>query len=381
MSLLYDIIRFIAWMRDNIDIMLSTTHQALEKFDNQHDFERMSADILNALGYKTVVPIAPRGGGDGSRDITFLNYDGEPSLACVSLRKDANTKIMSDLSAHKKGDYAEYTFFTNQYLTSAEKKKITKFCLEELDAQFVPRDIELLRSLLDTNLKTTREDYLHIKDAKAPDYSVVVLDITKFSIKNVMAVAENDLNSYVNEQERDKVGSFGLPRLATVDMLTASAETMINAQRKYQRKLMALSDVIDNVLGFNCKITSDSADEHVEVHVSSESSARLLFDVQLLPKAPSRTGFDFGDIKPVNVFHDKSEFRASYIEKDGIIKSNLDKINSNHPKLLFDEEVYVVIPEGHDSIEVEVKIFSKNLANPQVKKVTLAKSDAVLKEL
>lgn len=361
--------------------MLSTTHQALEKFDNQHDFERMSADILNALGYKTVVPIAPRGGGDGSRDITFLNYDGEPSLACISLRKDANTKVMSDLSARKKGDYAEYTFFTNQYLTSAEKKKITKFCLEELDTQFVPRDIELLRSLLDTNLNTIREDYLHIKDAKAPDYSAIALDVTKFSIKNAIVAAEYDLKSYVDEQERDNVGPFGLPRLATTDMFTASAETMVNAQRKYKRKLEALSDVIDNVLGFNCKITSDSADEHVEVHVSSESSARLLFDVQLLPKPPKRSGPDFGDMKLANAFHDKSEFRASCIEKGGIIKSNLDKINGNHPKLLFDEDVYVVIPEGHDSIEIEVKIFSKSLSNPQVKKITLTKSDAVLKEL
>lgn len=110
--------------------MLNTTHQALEKFDNQHDFERMSADILNKLGYKNVVPIAPRGGGDGSRDITFLNYDGELSLACISLRKDVNTKIMSDLSDRKKGEFAEYTFFTNQYLTSTEKRRLQSFALK-----------------------------------------------------------------------------------------------------------------------------------------------------------------------------------------------------------------------------------------------------------
>jgi hypothetical protein len=31
--------------------MLSQTRRALEDFDNQHDFERMAADILNGLGY------------------------------------------------------------------------------------------------------------------------------------------------------------------------------------------------------------------------------------------------------------------------------------------------------------------------------------------
>ncbi len=44
--------------------MLSQTKRALEEFDNQHDFERMAADILNALGYPLVDPQAPGGGFD-----------------------------------------------------------------------------------------------------------------------------------------------------------------------------------------------------------------------------------------------------------------------------------------------------------------------------
>lgn len=45
--------------------LFSLTRTALEQFDNQHDFERIAADILNALGNKDAMPIAPRGGGDG----------------------------------------------------------------------------------------------------------------------------------------------------------------------------------------------------------------------------------------------------------------------------------------------------------------------------
>ena len=44
---------------------LSSTKEALEHFDNQHDFERMAADLLNALGYQGVEPMAPSGGPDG----------------------------------------------------------------------------------------------------------------------------------------------------------------------------------------------------------------------------------------------------------------------------------------------------------------------------
>ena len=49
--------------------MLSQTKHALEAFDNQHDFERMAADILNALGYQDVEPVAPGGGPDADRTL------------------------------------------------------------------------------------------------------------------------------------------------------------------------------------------------------------------------------------------------------------------------------------------------------------------------
>jgi len=43
--------------------MLSQTRRALEDFDNQHDFERLAADVLTGLGYSDVDPQAPGGGG------------------------------------------------------------------------------------------------------------------------------------------------------------------------------------------------------------------------------------------------------------------------------------------------------------------------------
>ena len=53
--------------------MYNATRNSLKDFDNQHEFERLAADVLNALGFSEVNPIAPRGGGDGGKDITFHN--------------------------------------------------------------------------------------------------------------------------------------------------------------------------------------------------------------------------------------------------------------------------------------------------------------------
>jgi hypothetical protein len=44
---------------------------ALEDFDNLHEFERMAANVLDALGYSNVELMTPRGGSDGGRDIKF----------------------------------------------------------------------------------------------------------------------------------------------------------------------------------------------------------------------------------------------------------------------------------------------------------------------
>lgn len=144
--------------------MFSLTRTALEQFDNQHDFERMCADILNAIGYRDVVLTAPRGGSDGGRDITFTNEDGGKGLACITLRKDSDKKFDEDFSQRSKGEFDKYFFFTNQYLTADQKKKYIRFCLDLLDAQLIPQDIEALRSLLDSVLKQIREVYLQIKN-------------------------------------------------------------------------------------------------------------------------------------------------------------------------------------------------------------------------
>src|SRR5436190_17590269 len=116
--------------------MYSKTIAHLEKFDNQHDFERMCADILYALGFKDVVLIAPKGGSDGGRDITFTTESGGRGLACVTLRKDIAKKFTEDFSQRSKGEFDKYLLFTTQYLSANDKKQFTRYCLDNLDAEF-----------------------------------------------------------------------------------------------------------------------------------------------------------------------------------------------------------------------------------------------------
>jgi hypothetical protein len=137
---------------------------ALEKFDNQHEFERMCADILIAQGFEDVVLVAPRGGSDEGKDITFRNQRGERGLACVTFREDIMVKFKEDFSQRRAGEFDIYILFCSAYLTHKRKVACAKYCLDTLQAEFIPKDIEALRSLLDSSLKSIRETYLQIKD-------------------------------------------------------------------------------------------------------------------------------------------------------------------------------------------------------------------------
>jgi len=202
--------------------MYSKTIDYLEKFDNQHDFERMCTDILNALGYKDVVPIAPRGGSDGGKDITFTTESGGKGLACVTLRKDIDKKFEEDFSKRKAGEYEKYILFCTAHLSAPLKLKFAKYCIDNLQAEFEPKDIEALRSLLDSALKQIRAMYLGIQDNTA----------IRNKIRNILFDASNE----VEAPERWKtlsivanlemIGLFNLIKNEDVAMLCQTGEEL-----------------------------------------------------------------------------------------------------------------------------------------------------------
>lgn len=224
--------------------MYSSTTAVLEKFDNQHDFERMAADILNALGYSDVIPIAPRGGSDGGQDITFTTESGGKGLACVTLRKDSDKKFNEDFSQREKGDFEKYIFITNQYLTADQKKKYIRFCLEQLDAELVTSDIEALRSLLDTPLKSIREHYLHIPETSArfPKLGFGFSQDGKI-VQEIVYSKDNqwcwqDINTYVQEKLSSKRSK--LRQMLARGEKAPSKDVVQTFQKKYEKYLERL---------------------------------------------------------------------------------------------------------------------------------------------
>ncbi len=109
--------------------MHSLTIEALEKFDNQHDCERMSSDVLNAEGHSDVTLIAPRGGSDEGKDLTFTTRNGRKGLGCATIgyKDNIERKFYADFSQRKPGEYQVYIFFCTvvlQKFLSSSKKNV-----------------------------------------------------------------------------------------------------------------------------------------------------------------------------------------------------------------------------------------------------------------
>lgn len=141
--------------------MASKTRRALEDFDNPHDFERLAADVLNALGYQSVEPMAPAGGSDGGTDVNFRDGD-EPGIAFVTLDKNVRDKFRRDLAKHEAGE-GVIALFSTVDVSPAQKKVFAQDALAK-GYRLEVFDLERLRSLLDASLKELRRRYLGIDD-------------------------------------------------------------------------------------------------------------------------------------------------------------------------------------------------------------------------
>jgi hypothetical protein len=144
--------------------MMNKTRQGLDAFDNQHDFERLAADLLNALGYSGVEPMSPKGGADGGCDIRFRDADAS-GIAFVTLDKRIREKFHRDLSKQHREEGLIALFCTVD-VSPAMKLEFAK-AAAELCYRVEVFDVERLRSLLDGRFKDIRRRYLHIDDEVA----------------------------------------------------------------------------------------------------------------------------------------------------------------------------------------------------------------------
>lgn len=371
--------------------MLSLTTQALEKFDNSHDFERMCADILNSLGNGDVTLIAPRGGGDGAKDITYTNSSGEKSLACVSLRKDAKTKFFSDLKDRSKDDYSEYTFFTNQYITAAEKLKFTLYCAEDLEATLVCRDIESLRSLLDTTFQNLRSDYLNIQPDATPDYSFKLTHLRKYSVSGLITEAEEVLaNTKAKFQKHSQV-SYAIP-ISLPAIGVESTHEVLDRLSSHIAELEEVEESLQNKYSFNLEVISTKYDENIQINVDSSDGNPFEFDPEYLVIPPKPTDYQQSNFDKIlhvstdfgigNVHApDKSEFYARITNNGKSIKSNLSIINPSQPKVLFDEKAFISKLSDEFDQELKISVFSKFMKEPQITEFKLDLKNAETQQL
>jgi hypothetical protein len=119
---------------------------------------------LNALGYSSVEPIAPGGGGDRGQDIRFREGD-TPGVALVTLDKQIRAKFAADLELQVDA-VGVVALFCNVKVSTSMKLEFAKAAISK-GYRLEVFDLERLRSLLDSTLKDVRRRYLGIDDEVA----------------------------------------------------------------------------------------------------------------------------------------------------------------------------------------------------------------------
>jgi len=130
---------------------LDTTILLAQWIDGSTRSEYLCADLLDRENYTDIEPQAPRGGGDGRKDV-LCKKSGKKWLAAAyfpSTSKsfsDVKSKFTHDFEGVARHKAKGFIFFTNQRLTIDERKK-----LRELAVGVACRiyDVEGLRVLLD----------------------------------------------------------------------------------------------------------------------------------------------------------------------------------------------------------------------------------------
>lgn len=348
------------------------TQYALDHLSDQGAFERLALDLLYLLGNTEAIPMAPRGGADGGQDIKYRNPSNELSCTFVSLEKNGLSKFKKDAVKHKKGIYKEYSYFTTSYLTYQDKIKITQIALDDLGAVVHLYDIEVLRSLLDTNYQDLRSKYLDIPLEEVSKYLILSSDLKKYNadplVQSSRELYEAKLADFSSRSHMANAIPISLPSIGV-----RSTSTILKNIRRYQAEVNDFSLSINDLYSFNLKILSDTYDENVEVHIRSDEGIRFSFKDSLLdvPSEPDLSEVlrvsPYGDMRELISSNlnltggrpDRSEFYTT-IDDDGSVVSKINTINPNQPKELFDESVFFAKPKDAEKVQLILTIYSKH---------------------
>lgn len=288
--------------------MHSTTRRSLQHFDNQHDFERLAADVLNALGFSGVEPIAPRGGGDGGKDIKFRDGD-LLGVAFVTLDKAIRGKFEYDLAKLDVGE-GKIALFCN---VDVSPKNRLEFARNALEKGFMVDiyDLERLRSLFDSTLTEQRRRYLGIDDSASSQLRTEVQKLLKFPDA---FPALNPAQYILEERFVDQ-----LPR-RLFDLLMAHDETLI---REVPKIGLALADHMTDYYALRLDLARAEVDLITKIGTLGGARFREAWSivyqycVMRFGQIPKEDIVKQGDFLNYGITWDSAESAYNTLEQDG----------------------------------------------------------------
>jgi hypothetical protein len=211
----------------------------------------MAADILNALGYSGVEPMAPGGGADTGRDIRFL--EGEtPGIAFVTLDKRIREKFRRDLAKQPDAE-SVIALFCDVDVSPSLKLELAREAIAK-GYRLEVFDLERLRSLLDSNLKDVRRRYLKIDDEIATRLRSDVQKLLRFpsaipDTSTPPTLIETLLVQQVPRRLFDLLMSYEEGDIAELPGLGSALHDHLTAYYQFRQKALQLEEALTLRIG------------------------------------------------------------------------------------------------------------------------------------
>ena len=315
--------------------MLSETRRGLEDFDNQHDFERLAADVLNALGYSDVAPMAPRGGSDGGRDINFSEGDTH-GVALVTLDKKIREKFKRDLKKQQDAN-GVIALFCNVDVSPSLKQEFAKDALAK-GYRLEVFDLERLRSLLDASLRQVRRQYLGIDDEVAARLRSEITRLLRFPNAVVdgsrpPTILEGLLVKQLPRRLFELLLKYDEREVCEVPGIGQSLHEYLNAYYTFRQAAMALEGRLMLRIG-----------ELVSVHFAAGWRIYLKYVTMRFAGASQEDIIGWGDFLNYSITWDDAENIFKQLDADQELQSEMQGLFQSHKRL--SETVGSFVPQG-----------------------------------
>lgn len=213
---------------------------------------------------------------------------------------------------------------------------------------------------------------------RVPKFKVAITGVTKFSIQSLIAEAEKEVTQAKTTSDFFDDSAAAMQIATGESVLIPGAFGGETAQAKYERLKYYLEELrkyekkISHLYRVGMTLASTRSDNNVEIALTSKDATKMTVDDRFVSRRvpttepPGQLGYgaSIAALGPIGPTAQSKIYTYSYGNNAGAY-SEIISLNAQRSRRVFEDELYIAVKPGVDSIELKFTLHSKKRDNPQ----------------